>query len=134
MTLVDSRPGIEACATQSPSGRLGANTWTRPIALLATPATTSAMQNALKARSPRPARETQALTATASAALSIVPAEESESDHGAPAQSEAPSAARIRIAMAPSKASDPGERGRARCASPPPRIRRKPPQPTNAAA
>ena len=63
-----------------------------------------------------------------------MPAEESESDHGAPAKTEAPRAARTRIAIAASMASDPRERGRAFCASPAPSTSRKPPQPTNAAA
>ncbi len=98
------------------------------------PATTRPMQNARKTEMASPARATQAPIASTRKAASSVPAEESDSDHGAPAKTDAPSAASTRIAIDPSRASDPGERGRAPCASPAPSTSRKPPQPTNAAA
>ena len=98
------------------------------------PATTRPMQNARKTEMASPARATQAPIAVTRSAASSVPAEESDSDHGAPAKTEAPSAHRTRIAIDASTASEPRERGRALWASPAPSTRRKPPQPTNAAA
>ena len=129
-----ARPGMAEAATQVPSGQAGANTCTRPMALLATPATTRAMQKARNAGAARPHRAAAAATATVSIALAIAPAEDSDSDQGADSNAEAPSAARTRAASDTSKAVLPVEAGQAVRGSAAPSTSRKVPQPTNAAA
>ena len=92
------------------------------------------MQKARKARSPAPARSTEAPIAMARIALRIVPADESESDHGTAASGVAASVATSTMAMAASKSSAPRECGHASFGIEAPSTSRKPPQPTKAAA
>ena len=132
--LLVARPAMAETANQSPSGASGANTWTRPMALQAMPATTRATQKARKAWSPRPTRSADAATATTRIALRIVPADDSDSAHGTAAQSDAASAARKTMASAASSAWLPRDWGRASRGSQVASTSRKPPQPTNAAA
>jgi len=128
-----ARPTIAESAIQSPSGSFGANTWTRPITALATPATASAIAKARNAGRPRPARRADAATAATSAAGTIVPALESASVDGTE-YAVAASASTAHTASAASRASVPCERGQTLRGRLAPRTSRNAPQPTNAAA
>ena len=78
-----------------------------PITLLAAPVTSSAMQKARNAATPRPARPALAPTSATSAAAAISPADDSAKDHGCPVHNGAPSAASSSKAKAPSSAAGP---------------------------
>ena len=108
-----ARPAIAAIAIQSPSGTCGANTCSRPISVLAMPATTRPMQKARKARSPSPARCAEAAIATTSTAGRIVPAADNDSDHGTDPKIDADRALIAVSVIAASSASAPRERGQA---------------------
>ena len=97
----------QARAIQSPSASCGANTWIRPIALLAMPATTRPMQKARKADDAEPgpgdAGADRPAPARRRAACRPTRARATTARRRRPT---APSAARTRIAIAASRASD----------------------------
>src|ERR1017187_6513091 len=104
------------------------------MALLAIPATTREMQKARKTRPPRPMRAANAPIMTARSALAMVPAEDSDNDQGAAAHNEDASAAPRRTTIAPVRAHKPSDQWLSHFGARVESSRRKPPQPTSAAA